>query len=97
MGVPFVLGKPDYFVVDSNNVGLIDSEMYGFSLGASDIAHGGAFVAISREDHEVVIEQDFLGSYGLYLYEDEFFFCGKQFFPETGRASGAYQTINSER
>lgn len=75
MGVPFVLGKPDYFVVDSNNVGLIDSEMYGFSLGASDIAHGGAFVAISREDHEVVIEQDFLGSYGLYLYEDEFFFA----------------------
>ncbi|WP_170272813.1 hypothetical protein [Adlercreutzia muris] len=49
MGVPFVLGKPDYFVVDSNNVGLIDSEMYGFSLGASDIAHGGGRLLQYRE------------------------------------------------
>lgn len=41
MGAPFVLGKPDYFVVDSNNVGLVDNEMYGFSLGTPDAAHGG--------------------------------------------------------
>ncbi len=75
-----------YFCIDSNNLDVVKNHLYGYAFyqgciiehdhmsGFSlDEIHGGlygAYVCVSVENDEVVLYQDYLGAFGIYLYRD---------------------------
>ena len=88
----------EFFVIDSNNLDLIDSRLYGYVLTDNGILFNenisnserlqeglelnkdGAYVWVKRKDDTINIYQDFIGSYGLYLFrEDDYFAISNSF------------------
>ena len=78
--------KENFFVFDSNNLENIQSHMYGFSVSKKGIITDnyykqigyyflpeplGAFVIIRKLENEIIINQDFYGSYGIYIYQNK--------------------------
>lgn len=78
--------EENFFVFDSNNLEKVIPHMYGFSVSQKgiltdnyykEIGHyeipepQGTFVMIRKEDHNLIINQDFHGSFGLYIYENK--------------------------
>ena len=78
--------EENFFVFDSNNLENIIPHMYGFSVSQKGILTDnyykelghyeipdpqGAFVMIRKEDHKLILNQDFHGSFGLYIYENK--------------------------
>lgn len=73
-----------FFVVDSNNCSIFKSNMYGFKVVKTKkepaTQHGtffdyGAYINIISIDNKLIIEQDYWGCYGLYLYKNENYFA----------------------
>lgn len=79
--------EENFFVIDSERLNEVTSKWYGFSvvnnklvqceteLEESMPAGEGAYIYIKRKDHHVWIFQDFIGSYGIYVYRDGDFFA----------------------
>ena len=76
----------NFFVFDSNNLETIRSHMYGFCISENGIltenyykkikyyedpSPQGSYILIRKIGDEIRINQDFLGSYGLYIYENK--------------------------
>lgn len=78
------LFKDEFFIIDSNNLDLIKSNFYGFMLRngkiiekenfnfeKNDISLEGAYVLLQVNEDTISIKQDYIGAYGLYIYEKE--------------------------
>jgi hypothetical protein len=78
--------QQNFFVIDSNNLKNIQSHMYGFSISKIGILTNnyyknigyyedpkpqGAYVMIRKIGNKIKIDQDFYGSFGLYIYENK--------------------------
>ena len=76
----------NFFILDSNNLGNIKSHFYGFYVSKKGIItdnyykkYGyyedpkpqGAYVMVKVRGNEIEINQDFQGSFGLYIYESK--------------------------
>lgn len=76
-----------FFVIDSEHLADVQSRLYGFAFQAGDSAEpwaitgdalpdaNGAWVLVRRRSDGIEIRQDFVGSFGLYLYRDDAFFA----------------------
>lgn len=77
----------EFFIIDSDNLSDVEDKLYGFSLKGNevvqdrdiaeydDLADIGAYVLIQRLNNEIVISQDFIGSYGIYMYRKDGYFA----------------------
>ena len=78
--------KNNFFILDSNNLDEIQSIMYGFSVSIKGILTNnyykeigyneepepqGIYIMIRKMGEEIRINQDFSGSFGLYIYENK--------------------------
>ena len=78
--------QENFFVIDSNNLKNVKPHMYGYSISKKGFLTDnyyknlgyyeepesiGAYVMIRINDNEIIINQDFHGSYGLYIYEEK--------------------------
>ena len=75
----------NFFVFDSNNLKSVESHMYGYSISKKGILTNnyykqigqyevpdppGSFVMIRKIGNEIIVNQDFQGNFGLYIYEN---------------------------
>ena len=77
----------EFFVVDSEHLDQVKEKLYGFTfvnntlvedihiLGDRDPKGNGAYVCVKKEQNQICISQDFIGSYGLYLYKEQDYFA----------------------
>ena len=78
--------EENFFVFDSNNLEKVIPHMYGFSISKKGILTDnyykeignyetpepqGAFIMIRKEEDKIILNQDFHGSFGLYMYENK--------------------------
>ena len=78
--------QENFFIIDSNNLDKINSHMYGFSVSRKGILTNnyyknlgyyeepdpqGVYIMIRKIGDEIRINQDFSGSFGLYIYENQ--------------------------
>ena len=76
----------NFFIIDSNNLEKIQSIMYGFSISKKGLLTNnyyrmqghydepepdGIYIMIRKIGEEIKINQDFYGSFGLYIYENK--------------------------
>lgn len=83
--------KKNFFIIDSNNLDSVQTKLYGFTIiddkateditnleiseNLENMSHLGAYIYIKREPDKIIIMQDFIGSYGLYLYKEGDYFA----------------------
>lgn len=77
----------EFFIIDSDNLSEVKDKLYGFGFNnnnlilsnrikeCKDLENIGAYVLIKRINDEIIISQDFSGSYGLYLYQKDDYFA----------------------
>lgn len=78
----------EIFLFDSNNLENVDTKLYGFAFNNCDeivtqntlhendkITPNGAYVYIDVKNDEIIIKQDFIGAYGIYLYKNGSYFA----------------------
>lgn len=84
----------NFFVIDSNNCKNIESKLYGFVIQENNIIafkknynkhiekkEYGNYINILKENNTLIIEQDAIGCYGLFLYKnDNYFALSNSFF-----------------
>lgn len=70
-----------FFVIESECLEQVAEKLYGFAivdgqivedvqtLGESPLTGDGAYVCVRKQNGKITVSQDFIGSYGLYLYE----------------------------
>ena len=78
--------RENFFIIDSNNLKFIVPHMFGFTVSKKGILtdnyykkYGyneepepiGAYVMIKKIGNEIRLYQDFLGSYGIFIYENK--------------------------
>lgn len=76
-----------FFVIESDSLDRVTEKLYGFAIRNGEIVEDirkmedgplngdGAYVCVRRQGNTIRIFQDFIGSYGLYLYEDGDYFA----------------------
>lgn len=76
-----------FFVIDSNNLDYVANKLYGYYIENSVIktdydkiisprtGNDGSYVLINKSQDKISIMQDYIGSYGLYLYEEGEYFA----------------------
>lgn len=76
-----------FFVIDSNNLKSVETKFYGYTFNdykiVKDLSNvdednlnsDGCYVYIKRDGNKIIIKQDFLGCYGLYLFQDKDYFA----------------------
>lgn len=82
--------QDDYFVIDSYTCRDFESALFGYAIVDSSVRQSidqlpesllrssggmGAYVSIWVDEDKITVTQDFLGSYGLYLYRDGEYFA----------------------
>ncbi len=81
----FFSPQDHFFIIDSQDLASVKTSIYGFSVQDSgiydrhnftdEVINGldgnGVYVCVERSGDEIVIRQDFSGSYGLYLYKQD--------------------------
>lgn len=77
------LSKDEFFIIDSDNLSEVNSYLYGFMVSEdgiflnedlsedTEISSLGSYVYIKKSDDDINIYQDFNGSYGIYIYQNE--------------------------
>lgn len=78
----------NFFVIDSNNCKNIKGKLYGFVLSDNKLTafkdnynkhiekkEYGTYINIIKEDEKLIIEQDAIGSYGLFIYQKDNYFA----------------------
>ena len=78
--------EENFFIIDSYNLNDVKSHLYGFTVSKDGILTDnyyknlgeyqdpepqGVFVMIRKTKNKIIINQDFYGSYGLYIYENK--------------------------
>ena len=78
--------QENFFVIDSNNLENIDNHIYGFTISKEGILTDnyyknlgyykdpepqGVYIMIRKNGNIIRIEQDYLGCFGLYIYENK--------------------------
>ena len=76
----------NFFIIDSNYLDKVQSHMYGFSVSPKGILTNnyykkkghyeepepqGVFIMIRKIGDEIILNQDFYGSFGIYIYENK--------------------------
>ena len=76
----------NFFIIDSNNLEIIESHMYGYSISKKGILTNnyykklgyyeepgplGAYIMIRKIGNEIWLNQDYNGCFGLYIYENK--------------------------
>ena len=79
------LFKDEFFVIDSNNLSSYEKNFYGYAIANNKILYEiddfdlldgtGTYIAIQETKDNIIILQDFNGSYGLYLYQNDGYFA----------------------
>ena len=76
-----------FFIIDSNHLKDVKSEMFGFclldglvietleELQNQEPSSEGCYVYVNRTDKSIIIKQDFVGCYGIYLYKHGDYFA----------------------
>ena len=74
--------RENFFIIDSNNLRIIKSHMYGYFISKKGIITDnyyknlgqyddpepqGTFVLIRKSKNEIILEQDFHGNMGIYI------------------------------
>ncbi|MCH5249301.1 MAG: hypothetical protein J1E98_05195 [Lachnospiraceae bacterium] len=81
--------EKEFFLIDNNNLTDIHSRLYGFSVQDSGIYENenltqgavaqmegcGCYVYVDVKDDEIIIKQDFNGSWGIYFFQYEDYFA----------------------
>lgn len=79
--------KEEFFVIDSDSLDQVETKLYGFAivnntliedarmLGEQDPKGNGAYICVRRNPQQITITQDFIGSYGIYLYKEQDYFA----------------------
>lgn len=79
--------KKEFFIIDSERLDEVTSKIYGFCivdgvitddlnyLGDVEPDGTGAYVYIKRCDDQIIIKQDFVGCFGIYIYRDRDYFA----------------------
>lgn len=79
--------KEEFFVIDSDTLEEVQEKLYGFAivnntltesldkLGDQVLNGSGAYICVRRTDGQITITQDFIGSYGIYLYRENAYFA----------------------
>ncbi len=83
-----VFRKKGFFIIDSERLDQVRTRMYGYYLDEHGItteqmfagekapsSQCGAYVIVRRTEDAITIEQDYNGSYGLYVYERDGYFA----------------------
>ena len=80
------LVSENFFIIDSNNLDEIKSHMYGFSVSTKGILTNnyyrkighyeepepqGVYIMIRKIGDKIILNQDFCGSFGIYIYESK--------------------------
>ena len=76
----------EFFIIDSNNLNQITTSFYGYVINEDGFVNtdvnekeqltpDGAYVFVDVSDEKIVIYQDFIGSYGLYLFQSNDYFA----------------------
>ena len=76
----------NFFIIDSNNLDKIESHMYGYSVSTKGILTNnyykkighyeepepqGMYIMIRKIGDEIILNQDFYGMWGIYIYENK--------------------------
>lgn len=79
--------EEEFFVIDSDNLENVENHLYGFEVNEDRILINentgsttyltsfGTYVRVNTEDNLIYISQDYVGSYGLYLFKKEDYFA----------------------
>ena len=78
--------EENFFIIDSDNLDDLSDDFYGFSVDGKDLitkdnidAHElnplGAYVKVSAASDEIRVKQDFVGSFELYVYQNDDYFA----------------------
>lgn len=100
----------EFFVIDSENLDEINGRLYGFSINdgilvenenynnQQELTGEGAYVYISIDNDTISIFQDFMGSYGLYLFtKNDYFAISNSFLKLVEHLKYKYKlTLNKE-
>jgi hypothetical protein len=77
--------EQNFFIIDSNNLENISSHMYGYSISKKGIITNnyyekigrfeepdpqGVYVLIRKVGNEIILNQDYYGNFGIYIYEN---------------------------
>ena len=81
--------KKAFFLLDSENLDRVESAFYGFTLENGTVTQDprgpltgdGAYLSVVRSGDTITVSQDFLGCWGLYLFEAEGYFALSSSFP----------------
>jgi len=78
--------EKNFFIIDSNNLEKIQSTMYGYTISTKGILTNnyykkqgyyeepdpqGVYVMVRKMEEEIIINQDFYGGFGLYIYKNK--------------------------
>ena len=105
--------NPDeaFFVIDSDHLEETRTAFYGFTflndavvdcleaLNGQNPEEDGAYVYLKREGSRLIITQDFIGSWGLYLYrQNDYFALSNSFLYLVEHLQGRHpMTLNRDR
>lgn len=76
-----------FFVIDSKNAAQTKTQLYGFAIngdeflehddrmGDEELSGDGAYVFVRRSENRIVISQDSMGSFGLYVFRHGEYFA----------------------
>ena len=102
----------EFFLIDSNNLNSVKTRFYGYSIQDTGIYEEnnldekaiagldgcGCYIYIKAESGKITIQQDFNGSYGIYLYQNgDYFALSKSFYMLTEHLKEKYTlTLNKD-
>lgn len=100
----------EFFIIDSYNLGKIKDKLYGYcikdssvitdvnSLDTNNIPPDGTYIYIKNDGDNIYIKQDYLGCYGIYIYQqDEYFAISNSFLYLIEHLKGKYNiSINED-
>ncbi len=103
--------EENFFIIDSENLENVETRIFGFciqdrAISGADTEQGaameqpgrcGAYTAIRRSEDQITVTQDYLGSYGLYLYRaGDKFVISNSFYYLVEHLKGRKLTINMD-
>lgn len=77
----------EFFLITSDNLSDVNTKFYGYTIIDNNILYNiddsdveklngeGSYIFVLRKENEIHIYQDFIGCYGLYLYNQNGFFA----------------------
>ena len=76
--------EDNFFIIDSNNLDDVKTKLYGFSILESqnykinsklNLNGFGAYIYLYADENRITVNQDYIGCYCLYLFQDKDYFA----------------------